>query len=136
VLGTGEKIPPADMESHILSDPLFEQVLIVGEGRAYLTLLAVLHKESWEQLAQELGVEVTALQQKEVQKVLLARIGKQIKSFPGYAQVRRVTATLEPWTVENGLLTPTLKMKRPVIAQRYANEINEMYQMRGAKPLS
>ena len=136
VLGTGEKIPPADMESHILSDPLFEQVLIVGEGRAYLTLLAVLHKESWEQLAQELGVEVTALQQKEVQKVLLARIGKQIKSFPGYAQVRRVTATLEPWTVENGLLTPTLKMKRPMIAQRYANEINEMYQMRGAKPLS
>jgi len=130
VLGTGEKIPPADMESHILGDRLFEQVLIVGEGQAYLTLLAVLNKELWEQWAQELGVEATELQKKEVQKALLARIGKQIKSFPGYAQVRRVTAMLEPWTVENGLLTPTLKMKRPVIVQRYANEINEMYQKR------
>jgi len=109
---------------------MFEQVLIVGEGQAYLTLLAVLNKELWEQWAQELGVEATELQKKEVQKALLARIGKQIKSFPGYAQVRRVTAMLDPWTVENGLLTPTLKMKRPVIVQRYANEINEMYQKR------
>lgn len=128
VLGTGEKVPPADMESHILSDRLFEQVLIVGEGRAYLTLLAVLNKELWEQLAQELGVATTALSQKSVQKLLLARIGKQIKTFPGYAQVRRVTAVLEPWTVENGLLTPTLKMKRSVILQHYEREINQMYQ--------
>ncbi|MEZ5671815.1 MAG: long-chain fatty acid--CoA ligase [Thiotrichaceae bacterium] len=129
VLGTGEKVPPADMESHILSDRLFEQVLIVGEGRAYLSLLAVLNKESWQQLAQELGVATTELQHKSVQKALLARIGKQIKMFPGYAQVRRVTAILEPWTVENGLLTPTLKMKRSVILQHYASEINQMYQL-------
>lgn len=128
VLGTGEKIPPADMESHILTDRLFEQVLIVGEGRAYLTLLAVLNRELWEELAHNLGVEVTALQKREVQRVLLARIGKQIKAFPGYAQIRRVTATLEPWTVENGLLTPTLKIKRAMLLQKYVQEINIMYQ--------
>ena len=58
---------------------------------------------------------------------LLARVAAQMKAFPGYAQVRKVTATLEPWTVEDGLLTPTLKIKRPRVMEKFNAEIDGMY---------
>jgi long-chain acyl-CoA synthetase len=62
-----------------------------------------------------------------VQKLLLARIAAQMKEFPGYAQVRRITATLVPWTVENGLLTPTLKLRRSRVIEKFKAELDQMY---------
>jgi long-chain acyl-CoA synthetase len=50
VLNNGEKVPPTDMESAILLDPLFEQVMIVGEGKPYLAALTVLNEEHWQAL--------------------------------------------------------------------------------------
>jgi long-chain acyl-CoA synthetase len=57
VLSNGEKIPPGDMESAVALDPLVEQVLIVGEGRPYLTALIVLDGAQWPAFAQERGVD-------------------------------------------------------------------------------
>jgi len=62
-----------------------------------------------------------------VEEILIARIATQMKEFPGYAQVRRVRATLDPWTVENGLLTPTLKLKRAKVMETFNAEIDAMY---------
>jgi long-chain acyl-CoA synthetase len=62
-----------------------------------------------------------------VVNVVTARVAAQVKDFPGYAQVRRVTLSLDPWTVENGLLTPTLKLKRPKVMERFNAEIDAMY---------
>jgi len=56
-----------------------------------------------------------------------------MKQFPGYARVRRVHASLDPWTVEAGLLTPTLKIKRAELAARYAIEIDALYAEKGAR---
>jgi long-chain acyl-CoA synthetase len=50
-----------------------------------------------------------------------------LRSFPSHARVRETWLTLEPWTIENGLITPTLKLKRPEIEQRFAREIRELY---------
>jgi long-chain acyl-CoA synthetase len=50
-----------------------------------------------------------------------------MKAFPGYAQVRRVTVSLEPWTVENGILTPTMKVKRAKVMEKFNAEIDAMY---------
>ena len=55
VLSNGEKVPPADMEMAISLDPLFEQVLVVGEGRSFLSALVVLSADLWVGLAQEYG---------------------------------------------------------------------------------
>ena len=55
------------------------------------------------------------------------RVSAQMKEFPGYAQVRRVTVSLEPWSVENGLLTPTLKLKRPKVMEKFNAEVDRMY---------
>jgi long-chain acyl-CoA synthetase len=118
VLGNGEKVPPVDMELAALLDPLFDHVMIIGEGRPYLTALVVLDKEE----AKKAG-EID-------DKMLAARIGTQLKAFPGYAQVRRVVVVDEPWTVENGLLTPTFKLKRGPIIERFKAQVESMYEGR------
>jgi long-chain acyl-CoA synthetase len=59
--------------------------------------------------------------------MVLSRVAQQLKSFPGYAQVRRTVVTFEPWTVENGLMTPTLKLKRVKVVERFNAEIDLMY---------
>jgi long-chain acyl-CoA synthetase len=129
VMSNGEKIPPVDIEAAIMREPLFEHVMLVGEGRPYLSLLAVVQRERWQQFALEKGLrsDAAAARTPEAEKLLLARVSAQMKEFPGYAQVRKITAVLEPWTVEDGLLTPTLKLKRPRVMERFNAEIDRMY---------
>ena len=130
VMSNGEKLPPVDMENAILRDPLFEQVMLLGEAKPYLSLLAVLQAEHWKKLAAEYGWKAddpAVVRSKEAEKVVAQRVSAQLKEFPGYAQVRRVTITLEPWSVENGLLTPTLKLKRPKVMEKFNAEIDQMY---------
>ena len=55
------------------------------------------------------------------------RIKELTKAFPYYAQPRAVALTLEPWTVENGLITPTLKLKRANLVARYGHVIERLY---------
>ena len=130
VLSNGEKLPSVDMENAILRDPLFEQVMMLGEAKPYLSLIAVLNGEHWKTLAAEKGWnagDAAALRGEAVEQAIKARVAAQMKQFPGYAQVRRVMVTLDPWTMENGLLTPTLKLKRPKVMEKYGAEIGQLY---------
>ncbi len=129
VLANGEKISPADMEMAIQLDPLFEQVLIYGEARPYLTALAVLNDEEWVKIAQEnrLSPNSAGDTRDKAEELVAQRIGKMIKLFPGYAQVRRVTIVPEKWTIDNGFMTPTLKLKRKAIFDKYRPAIDAMY---------
>ena len=129
VMGNGEKIPPVDMELAIQLDALFEQVLVCGEGKPFLAALVVLNDEVWARTAAANGLapQVSADADNKAEKFLLQRIAVQIKGFPGYAQVRKVTVAAEKWTIDNGLMTPTLKLKRARIFEKYATAIDEMY---------
>jgi long-chain acyl-CoA synthetase len=130
VLSNGEKASPVDMEAAVMRDLLFEQVMLLGEGKPYLSMMAVVNADQWKKLCALRGLDADApatLRSKPVEEVALARIAVQLKEFPGYAQVRRVTLTAEPWTIENGLLTPTLKLKRAKMMEKFNSEIDEMY---------
>ncbi|MHB8914762.1 MAG: AMP-dependent synthetase/ligase [Thiobacillus sp.] len=129
VLSNGEKISPSDMEAAMLLDPLFDQVMIVGEGRPYLAALLVLNAELWPAFAQELGQEATpaALKTPPVLKALKMRVNAQLKHFPGHSQIRHLHPDLAPWTTEGGLLTPTLKVKRNRVFQHYQSAIETLY---------
>ncbi|MEN6587118.1 MAG: AMP-dependent synthetase/ligase [Sulfuricella sp.] len=107
ILSSGEKAPPQDVEIAILDDPLFEQVMLLGEGKAFFSLLAVTAETD--------------------EKMLVRRANAQLKSFPRYIRVRRVIPLSEPWTVENGLLTPTQKVKREAVLARFGALIEELY---------
>ena len=129
VLSNGEKISPSDMESAISLDPLFDQVMIVGEGRPYLVALLVLNAEQWADFAQTLGQDATpaALKMPQTLKALKQRVNEHLKHFPGHTQIRHVIPDLEPWTSEAGLLTPTLKIKRNQVFQHYRSAIETLY---------
>ena len=131
VMSNGEKISPADMEQAILRDRLFELVMVYGEGRPYLTALAVVNAAGWAHLAQEAGVRADmpeSLHDPRIEQQALQRIADQIKEFPGYAKINRVLLLTEPWSVDNGLLTPTLKVKRGSVVKHFAKEIEQLYQ--------
>jgi len=130
VLSNGEKVPPSDMESAITIHPYFEQALIIGEGRSYLSALVVLNTETIKALSQKFKIKESSVkdfQTRNVQSQLLKQISQQLRDFPGYAKIRRITVVLEPWTIENGMMTPTLKIKRAVVIKNYAKQIEKMY---------
>jgi len=132
VTATGEKAPPADMEAAICQDALFDQAMVVGEGRAFLAAIVVLNPQRWREEAARhrlvLFVEDdAALLEPEVEEFLRARIAGRLRDFPGYAAVRRVCATLEPWSTADGSLTPTLKIKRAVLRERFAADLERFY---------
>lgn len=130
VLSNGEKVPPGDMELAIALDPLFEQVMVIGEGRSALGAILVLEAEAWHDLARQQGLDPTAnasLLDKRLQQLVLQRITAQLGNFPGYAKVRKVILSLEPWTIDNGLLTPTMKVKRPQVLARFNKAVEALY---------
>ncbi len=130
VLSNGEKVPPADMEMAIAMDPLIEQVLVIGEGRPYLTALVVLDPKHWTIEACKLDLDPedpAALHSEAARQMVCEHIKQRLHDFPGYAEIRAVALTLEPWTIDNEMLTPTLKLRRSVILERNADLIEQLY---------
>ena len=130
VMSNGEKVPPMDMELAISLVPVIEQVLVIGEGESYLAAIAVLNPDEWRHLAKRFSLDAGAadsLRHEKLHAALLKDIKGCLKDFPGYAKVRRLILTLEPWSVDNGLLTPTLKVKRARVLERFAAEIKALY---------
>ena len=134
VTSTGEKIPPADLEMAMETDPLLLQTMAVGEGMPFISAVAVLHKDHWTELAASLNLDPAdpkSLQDKRAVQHVLKRIKKVTKDFPQYGVPRSVILTLEPWTIDNGMLTPTLKLKRRIIRAKYQDQIAALYAERG-----
>ena len=131
VMGNGEKVPPVDMEMAIQMDPLYEQVLVYGEAKPYLSAIVVLNDDEWARTATEAklnpALDGDGKEREKAEKFLVQRIGKLIKDFPGYAGIRKVAVAREKWTIDNGFITPTLKLKRNAIVHRYAGAIDDMY---------
>lgn len=107
VLSNGEKFSPQDAETAIIGDDVFEQIVLVGEGRAYISLIAVTANSN--------------------EKELVKRANARLAHLPRYIRVRRVLTTKEPWTVDNGLLTPTLKVKRLKVLEAFKDRIEDLY---------
>lgn len=134
VTSTGEKIPPADLEGAIQTDPLFNQTLIVGENRPYLSLVAVVNPDEWENFVKNTKHEDkggSLLSNPDLKAAALKRAKIAAKGFPHYALPRAIVLTKDPWTIENGLLTPTLKLKRKPLFELFKNEIAKLYSTHG-----
>ena len=127
VLANGEKVQPEDIETAILGDGMFDHVMLVGEGKPYLAALAVVNRDRWTEAARAARVEPNAVSSPAAEQLALARIAERMRPFPGHAQVRRIALSFEPWSVENGLLTPTLKPKRAQILKQHAADFARLY---------
>jgi long-chain acyl-CoA synthetase len=130
VLSIGEKVNPNVVEAEITRDPLFKQAVVVGDRRPHLVAVIVLDADALALFATERGLDPRQPNQEACKIELLARITSLLADLPRYAQVRAVHLTLEPWTLEAGYLTPTLKIKRDRIVPLYAKEIDALYAKR------
>lgn len=131
VTSTGEKICPVDVEFAIQEDHLFEQVMVVGEGRPYITALVVVNDMLFRLLCQEVGItpDSPALNRcRDLRAKIVKRVRQAAKHFPQYGVPRNVYILRKHWAAEDGLLTPTMKLRRRQIAERFANEIEELYE--------
>ena len=130
VMSTGEKVPAVDLETAIIEDPLFEQALVVGEGKPFLGALLVLQPEAWKRFARDLGLDPgnpAVLSSPLALEGALGRVAKALHAFPVYARVHAVHLALEPWTIANRMLTPTLKPRRKEIGRRFEEAIRALY---------
>ena len=105
--------------------------MVHGEGHPYLVAVAVVNPEQWKHLAEQLGLDASkseSLCNAQIEKLVIQRIAEQMHEFPGYAQIHRALLLTDPWTIENGLLTPTLKVKRAPVIATFGKEIKSLYQ--------
>ena len=129
VMSNGEKVAPSDIELAIAGDSLFEQVIVLGEAKPFLTAIVTMEESNWQQLAKKLSVaeDESSLKLENVNTVLLQRINKDLKEFPGYTKIIRAHFIIKPWDIDDDLITPTLKLKRSNIHEKYKKEIIELY---------
>lgn len=127
VLSIGEKVNPNTVEAALSRDWLFKQIVVVGDRRPFLTAVIVLNADAWRRFAADKGLDPERPNHAASKIELLSRITPLLVALPRYAQVRAVHLTLESWTIEAGLLTPTLKVKRDVVQRILAREINALY---------
>ena len=130
VMSNGEKVPPEAVEKAIRSIPLFNNVMVVGEKRPYLILVAEVNVQPMEELAASLGVDTAGgrhLQDEKLKARLVEMINGTLKTFPAYAKVRKVLLVADVWSPERGMATNTMKMRRKPIVERYAAEIEKLY---------
>jgi long-chain acyl-CoA synthetase len=129
VLANGDKVAPGDMEQALMLDPLFDHALVVGEGRPFLAALLAPEPTALAELLDSLGLPAdTALDHPRLLKAVLERVAKRLTHFPGYARIRRVSLVPQPWSVDNGLMTPTLKPRRSRILKQYADRLQRLYE--------
>ncbi len=129
VLSNGKKVPPVDMEVAICLHPLFEQAMVAGEGKSYLSAIIVLEAEHWKKFAAQLGVSAdeSSIHLPQVKAEVLKLISNCLSELSGYAEVKQVTLSLQPWTDANHLLTASLKIRRATLMEQFSTEIDEMY---------
>jgi long-chain acyl-CoA synthetase len=131
VLSTGEKVPPGDMEAAIMRELVFDQAMVIGEARPYLSALVVLNADNWKKFAAGQGIKTEVendAQKERIEEILLDKITHQTREFPGYARIRKIAVISEPWTIDNEMQTPTLKLKRSKILTHYKDVVKALYE--------
>ncbi|MCT1457958.1 long-chain fatty acid--CoA ligase [Aestuariimicrobium sp. p3-SID1156] len=126
----GKNVAPQPIEGLILSDPLFEYAVVLGDNRPYLTALLQPSIPALEELGQamQLSWETVGelLKHPRILSEVTERLSRLQSRVPGHEKVRRVRL-LQGLTMEDGTLTPTLKVKRKVVESRFAELIEQMY---------
>src|SRR5581483_2100846 len=102
-------------------------VCVIGDQRPSAVAILVVNREGWLQLARDLAIDPADLDASYATDTLLSRISAQTSGLSQVWQVRAIFATTTPWTIEDGSLTPTLKVKRRVIEERFKEQIDALY---------
>ncbi|MCI0706318.1 MAG: long-chain fatty acid--CoA ligase [Ignavibacteriae bacterium] len=128
----GKNIAPQPIENHFLESKFIDQFVLVGDGRMFLTALIVPEFDILKDWARGQGIqganEAELVAHMEVRKLFQKEIDGIQKDMPNYERVRRFELLPQQLTVEGGEITPTQKVKRKVVEQKFAHLIEKMYE--------
>lgn len=130
VMSNGEKVPPDRVEAEIKAMGIFENLMVYGEQKPFLLLLAKPLPDKLRQFAAENGFAYEGEHPPhggKFEEALMAAVNTHLGGFPGYVRVKRLLLVDESWLPDNGLLTTSLKLKRHVIEEKYRKEIEAAY---------
>jgi long-chain acyl-CoA synthetase len=130
VLSSGENIEPGPLEAELVASELVEQVMVVGQDRRQLAALLVPKEEALRAFALEAGLTTAnPLYEQALTRALTSAFNKRLAARPGARPEERLAgvALVQPFSIENGLLTQTLKQKRDRITERDATAIDQIY---------
>ncbi|HQJ07650.1 MAG TPA: long-chain fatty acid--CoA ligase, partial [Deltaproteobacteria bacterium] len=127
----GKNIAPQNIENTLVADLYIEQAVIIGEGKKYLSALIVPNYTELISYAKKQGISFDdkedLIKKPEIVTFYRGRIDALMKEYARVEQIRKFTLLPREFSIESGELTPTLKMKRKVINEKYSAEIEMMY---------
>jgi len=127
----GKNIAPQHIETELAKAHYIEQMIVIGDRRKFITALIVPNFEVLESFAQEKGIQFSSheelIQHPDVVTFYRAHIDHHSQELAAYEQVKQFTLLPTPFTQENGELTPTQKLKRKIVIEKYADSIDAMY---------
>ena len=128
----GKFIAPQMLESKLCVDRYIDQIVIVAEQKKFVSALVIPEYGLLEQACAEHGITFQSREEMcahpQVVQFVMYRIDTLQQEFAHYEQVKRITLLPEPFSIERGEMTNTLKVKRPVIYQNYKAQIDKMYE--------
>ena len=132
VTAYGKNIAPGPIERAMKADPLVDEAVMLGDRRKFPIAVIVPNLDLLRGRALELGITAETpdalLREPRLLEELERSVLSRCADFPRYERPRRILPVPDEFTVEGGELTPTLKVKRRVVVQRYADEIAELYE--------
>lgn len=131
VLSNGKNVAPQPLESQLVQSPYIDQIMLVGNERKNVAALIVPNFDALKTWAGENDVEASdileMLKTREVQQLIQQEIRERLSDFADFEQVRRFVLLEKEFSQEEDEMTPTLKLKRNIIMEKYADVIEGMY---------
>ncbi|MFS8119349.1 MAG: AMP-dependent synthetase/ligase [Microcoleus sp.] len=132
VLTNGENIEPQPIEDACLRSPYIDQIMVVGQDRKSIGALIVPNTEAVQKWAETQNPPIHEIDwnSKTIQDLFKKELSREVQNRPGYRADDRIgpfQLILEPFSMENGMLTQTLKIKRPVVTEHYRDMIDGMF---------
>ncbi|KAA0918158.1 long-chain fatty acid--CoA ligase [Dietzia sp. ANT_WB102] len=130
VTAGGKNVSPAQLEDLLTSDPLISQAVVVGDNRSYVAALVTIDPETfpgWRDRNGKTGEVADLLQDGDLVGAVQDAVDRANRSVSRAESIRKFNILSAEFTVEGGELTPTLKLKRNVVHERFADEIEQLY---------
>ena len=128
----GKYIAPQVMENKFKESLLIEQLIVVGDGRNYPAALIVPSFDGLKEFCKRKDIPYTSdeemVNKPEIKEKYQSEVDQFNKYFGKWEQIKRFKLLDSPWGIDSGELTPTMKLKRKVITQKYQKQIDEIYQ--------
>lgn len=131
VTSGGKNVSPQNIEKLMRTSSYIDNLMVCGDGRKHLTALVSLDREQIQRFAEREGIPFDRLSElavhPRVRKLIEDEIEERNRQLPGYETIRRFTILPEPFSLDAGEITPTLKLRRKEVEERYRETIEAMY---------